>query len=881
MSIDRWFYKLPLRLRSLFKKNYVEDELNEEIQYHIDQQIEQYTAKGFSPKEAKYMALRSIGGVEQRKEECREMRRTNFIEHLVQDISFGLRVMFKNPAFLAVAVMTLALSIGATTAIFTVVNAVLLRPLPYPEPDRLVNVGRTFPKDTTIGELSPMKFVFVRDNTQSLDAVTATVAMDSDAYLSDENQTDYITGLYATEGFFRVLGVQPIGRGFTPEEDKQGGPRVVVLGDGLWRRKFGADISILGKTIRLNGAATTVVGIMPAGFEYLGPKDVIVPANLNPLNTGANWTVIGRLKPGITRDQAQAELQTVFDKFQATHPSDVLKGEKFGLRDWRTEMTSGVRELLWILLGAVACVLLIACANVANLQLIRAASRQKEMAVRTALGASNGRIVRQLLTEGIILAILGGGLGVLLADWGLKAMLTLVPAGMLPRIEDISLDGRVLAFAAGASLLTGIAFSLAPALQALRVDVHSVLKEGGGKTSASVSQVRLRHGLVIVEVALAMTLTIGAGLLLRTFANLRGIGPGFDANKVLTFEVSPRGRNYDSVAKVNDFYGRALEKFRNLPGVETAAITNKLPFDRWFNLPYRFVGHTDLDGSAEYRLVSRDYFKTMKMEVRRGRGFAESDAGGEPVAIVNEAFVRKSLSGVDPIGQQLCMGCEYGDPTIRRIVGVVNETKQRELTEAPPQTVFIPLSQTFSGARGAVQRISFVLRTSGDPSLLAAAVQGEIRQLDPTVLMRNLRPMDQLVSNTIAPQRFNLWLVGSFAVLGLLLAAVGIYGVMAYGVAQRTHEIGIRMALGAQNSDVLKLVISQAVKLAFIGVAIGTIASLGLTRLLKTLLYGVSTTDPMTFVLIAALLIVIALIASYLPTRRAMKVDPMMALHYE
>ena len=536
--------------------------------------------------------------------------------------------------------------------------------------------------------------------------------------------------------------------------------------------------------------------------------------------------------------------------------------------------------MLWILLGAVGFVLLIACANVANLQLTRGAARQKEMAIRLALGAGGGRLLRQLLTEGVALALLGGGAGLLLAFWGVKAMLALIPAGLLPRADEIAVDGYVLTFALGASLLTGIVFGLVPALQTRRVDVNRALKESGGKSVAG--RGRLRSALIVVEVALALALTVGAGLLLRTFSNLRGVELGFDARQVLTFDITPRGKSYSTAAQLNEFYRRGLEKFRHLPGVESVAFTNKLPLDGQFNLPYRLSGQTEFAGAVQYRLISPDYFRVMRINVLQGRSFDETDASNsEPVLMINETFARRHFANVDPIGQQLCVACEYGDPAVRRVIGVVNETKQRSLSEMPPITVFIPIAQASENMKEILRQSSFVIRTTVDPLLLSATIQNEARQLDPTLPVRHLNSLEQLIGRSVAPQRFNLSLLGSFAGLGLLLAAVGIYGVMAYSVSQRTREIGIRLALGAAAADVLRLIIRQGMRLALIGVALGLAGAFALTRLLKSLLFGVSATDLTTFGIVAGLLLLVSLLACWLPARRATQVDPLTALRYE
>jgi predicted permease len=791
----------------------------------------------------------------------------------------------KKPGFTLIAVLTLGLGIGANTAIFTIVNAVLLRPLAYPESERLVEIGRAFDGEGA-GALNEPKFVFLRENAQSFETITG-IQRGSDLYLFDESEAEYVGQLQVTADFFRTLGVAPaIGRGFTAGEDSPAGERVAILGDGLWRRRFGADAAILGGKILLNGAAYTVVGIMPPGFEYYGPPDVILPMRVNPAshNEGYNWTVIGRLKRGITPGQARSEALTLLDKFGAMSKSEYEKGKvEHRLMIWRSSMMADIQMLLWILFGAVGCVLLIACANVANLQLTRAAGRRKEVAVRMALGAGGWRVVRQLLTEGVMLALLGGGAGLLLAVWGLDAMMALLPKDMIPRVKEINIDWRVLLFALGASILTGVISGLAPALQTLRVDVIRNLKEGAGKTGADAMRGRLRNTLVVVEVALALTLTVGAGLLLRTFANLRGVDKGFDERNVLTFYIRSRGEEYDTVAKMNDFYRRALERLRSLPGVEAAATTNILPLNEQFNMPYMLAGQSKPSASAQYRLISPDYFNVMKMSLRRGRQFNDGDGiGAEPVIIINEALARRHFANVEPLGQEVYVCCdERGDLAMRRVVGVVNDTKQRSLSTPAPATVFMPVGQANEGMKGQAQSPYYALRATGDPSALSAAIQSEMRQLDPAAPVMGLRSMVELAQRSVAPQRFNMSLLGLFAALGLLLAAVGIYGVMAYGVAQRTHEIGLRMALGAKGGDVMKMVVSRGMTLATIGVAIGLIASYALTRLMKSLLFGVSATDPMTFTVIALSLGLVALLACWIPARRAAKVDPMIALRCE
>jgi putative ABC transport system permease protein len=803
---------------------------------------------------------------------------------LIQDFKYGIRLLRANKGFTFVALIALALGIGANTAIFTIVNAVLLRPLPYPESERLMQIGRSFIADPSPTSLSSPKFVFVRDNLESFDAITATQGTDN-LVLSDDSQTEYVNGLFVSADFFRVMGVHPaIGRDFTVDEDSPRGERVVILGDTLWRRRFGADRSVVGNNISLNGTSYSVIGIMPAGFEYFGQQDVLFPMRVDPAsqNEGHNWTVIGRLKRGVTTEQASAEASSVYEKFRNAYPRQVDAKEYLGVTGLKQNITNDIRELLWLLVGAVGFVLLIACANVANLQLARASARQKEIGVRIALGASRWRVVRQLLTEGIVLALAGGLAGLLLAFWVLDALMTILPEGMIPRSEEINLDWRVLGFATAVSILTGVISGLAPALQTMRVDLNRAIKEGAGRVDQRIGRGRLRSVLMAAEVALALALTIGAGLLLRTFANLRGVEPGFDSAHLLTVDVAARGKTYDTPAKTNALYDRALEEFRSIPGVEDVALTNKLPLDRWFNLPYKFPGQTEWAGSTEYRLISHQYFNVMKISLLQGRAFDDRDyAGGEPVLIINDAFARRNFPQGDPLGQQVFIAGDDEKRPMRRVVGVVSATKQRGLIQSAPSAVFLPMEQATDGVKQIAQQASFVLRTSVDPLSLSGAVRSKLHDIDPVLPVRNIRAMDQLVSGSIAPQRFNLLLLGLFAGIGLLLAAVGIYGVVSYGVAQRTHEIGVRMALGADMRDVMKLVLGRGMGVVGAGIVIGLASAFALSRVMESLLFAVGARDFTTFAATAVLLAGVALGACFIPARRAAEVDPMVALRHE
>jgi putative ABC transport system permease protein len=807
---------------------------------------------------------------------------------LIHDLRYGLRVLKKKPGFTAVAVLTLALGVGANTAIFTVVNAVLLRPLPYPEPERVMAVWPDRADSSFYGASQP-KFIFWRNESQSFDAMAATTGFGSGVNLSGGDEPEYATGIRVSVDFFRVLGVSPaLGRAFTDAEDSPVGERVTILSDGIWRRRFGADPGIIGKSVSLGDTPYTVVGVMPAGFKHTTPIDVIVPLRTNPASRegGHNYTVLARLGPGVTAEQAAAEMRLVFDRFKAAYSDQLWRGEE-GIRvgSYQSALTQPVRQLLFILLGAVGFVVLIACANVASLQLAHAAGRRKEIAVRLALGAGAGRIVRQLLTEGVLLAMMGAVAGLLIALWGVQALALIIPDGLVPRSNEISFDWRVLAFTMATAIATGLVFALAPALQAARMDMNDALKEGTGKGIASSHRTRLRSALVVAEVALALMLLVGAGLLIRTFANLRRVAPGFDSNNVLTLQVAPNGPKYDTTAEQADYFRRSLEKIKGLPGVQSAAATSNLPLDAWLNLTVEIAGRPDSARSTEYRIVTPEYFRALGIALKQGREFAETDtAGTEPVAIVNEAYARSRLKDSDPFSHRLMV--RTNDPANKsfQIVGIVNDVKQFGLNSPAPPTVFVPLPQVpdkvLMTARSFVT-MKFVVRTTGDPMSLSAAIKQELLRVDPDLAVINIRSLDEIVSRSVATERFNMTLLAIFAAIGLTLAAVGIYGVISYSVTERTHEIGIRIALGARTSDVLRVVVGQGMILAAVGMVIGLGGAFGLTRLMSSFLFEVSPTDPLTFAVIALLLAAIASVACYIPARRATRVDPMVALRYE
>ena len=805
------------------------------------------------------------------------------METLFKDIRYGIRSLLKRPGFTAIAVITLALGIGANTAIFSVVNAVLLRPLPFPEPERVMQIGPEWPSAFT--KASQPKFSFWRENSQSFEAMAAITGIGSGVNLAGGDEAEYVPGIKVSVDFFRVLGVNPaLGRSFSKEEDSPAGERVVIVSDGLWQR-FGADANIIGKPVMLNGEGYTVVGVMPQGFHYTTLADVFVPLRTSPgtRDEGHNYTVIGRLKPGVTRSRAAADMQVVFAQFKAAYPNMLWEGEGgIRVRPYLESLTMGVRPLLLILSGAVGFVLLIACANVANLQLTHWAGRQKEMAIRLALGAGWRRVARQLLTEGVLLALIGGAAGLLLAVLGVDLLVVVIPKGLIPRAQETSLDWLVLAFTLVTAVATGLIFALAPALQAARVDVNLGLKESAGRGLAG--RGRLRSVLVVAEVALSLVLLTGAALLMRTFANLRQVDPGFDARNVLTSEIAPNGAKYDTTAKNADFFRRALERIKSLPGVEAAAVTSNLPLGAWLNLAVEVAGRPETQSSTEYRIITPEYFRVMRMKLRQGREFNEADqAGAEDVVVVNETYARRFLPE-DSQGAHLIVrhGLEASRPLL--VIGVVNDLKQFGLNSDAPPTIFVPLDQVpdklLKAARQFVT-MKLAVRTTGDPLSLSAAVRSEMRKLDPALPVTGVRSLEQIVAQSLAISRMSMTLLGVFAAIGLILAAVGIYGVMSYAVTQRTQEIGIRMALGAQMFDVLKLVVRNGMALTLIGVAIGLAGAFALTRLMNTLLFGVTPTDASTFIGITLCLLAVALVACYIPARRATKVDPLVALRYE
>jgi len=875
------------RLRALLGRETVIHDIDREMRLHIDLQTDANIAAGMSPEDARQEALRSFGNVNKIRDTAYDVRGGGLIETLAQDIRYGVRVLVKHKAFTAVAVLTLGLGIGANTAIFSVVNELLLRPLPYRDAATIVTVWEVSPRGRHQNTTSPSNFRSWLEQNTSFQSLAAFFDMRTN--LTGDFEPEELSVQIVTPPFFQTLGVDPIlGRTFDPGDDEADKPSVTVLSYGLWQRRFGGQSDIVGKEIKLNGLPVVVIGVMPPNFQFYiqqrsgtgRPAELWSVLHLGKLGDyGRFLGGVARLKPGVSPENAAAEMRTIAARRAADDPQHNLNfsAEVLPLRE---QFYGTVRRPLWLLLGAVGFVLLIACANVASLLLSLATSREKEIALRAALGARRSRIIRQLLTESLLLAGVGSVLGLGFAWLGIKGLIMISPRDLV-NLHSVGLNMPVMLWTLLIALITGVLFGLTPALHITRLNLNDSLKEGGKGEGGQTSNRRIRSVFVVSEIALAVVLLAGAGLLVKSFLNLQQIDRGFNTDNVLTMVVRLPDSKYSQDPQIISFFRQALEQTRALPGVRSAGIVNYLPFygglgsATGFKVLGRPAPPPGQDPTTNVRVADNGYFQALGIPVLRGRNFSQTeDTEPKRVVLINDAFARKYFPGEDPIGKRVDVAM-FDQPTPTEIIGVVGNVRYESLIDDfEPYVYFAHPDLTYSF-------MTLVIRTDGDPAALAPAVQREIRTLDPNQPVSDVRTMNQVMSETVSRARFNTLLLTLFAALATLLSAVGIFGVMNYSVALRTREIGLRLAIGAQPHQVLLLILKQGLSLTVIGVVLGLAAAFALTRLLSGLLFGVAAVDAGTFAMMSLLLILVSIAACYLPARRAMKIDPLQALRYE
>jgi predicted permease len=885
------FAKVQSFLRNIFAFRSVDSDLDQEVRSHFALLAEENLSAGMSASEAHRAARIELGGIEQVKEQIREQRLGNWLHSLFPDCRYAVRQLRQNPGFTAVAVLTLAISIGANTALFSVVNGVLLNPLPYKQPDQLVSLWW----DRTPGQHSSVPYLNFLDWQKDSTVFSGMGAYRQvDVILSGTGEPERVAGLMISANFFDLLGVKPFaGRLFRPEEDQIGAGPVALIGDGLWKRKFGSATDVLGKRITLDGTVHTIIGVVPGNSPIYVSGDVYTPIGqlsdptFRDRRASTGTVGIARMKPGVTLAQARMDMDSVARNLSAAYP-DADKDTGIFVNPLKDDLTSGVAPMLLLLLGAVAFVLLISCANVANLLLARSTGRAREFAIRVALGATEQRIVRQLLTESVILATAGGALGLIFAVWGTRAALAAIPQA-LPRADEIAMDGRVLAFTLAASVLVGIVFGLAPALRASNPDLQKTLKEGARGSTGS--RLRTQNIFVIVEMALALVLLAGAGLMVRSLVELAYVNPGFNPQHALVFSVSPSASRVATAAQVRETYRDLTARFEAIPGIEAASpLFGALPLTGDSLVPFWIVGQPKPSSAremtrAQWYGAAPDYLKAMGIPLQRGRFLSSQDNETAPfVVVIDDGFARTYFPGEDPIGKHINLGIL--DVTGAEIVGVVGHVKHAGLGATgildKRGQIYFSMMQLPDKLLPLVGRSStFVVRAAAPTAAVTAAIRSASGQFDGMQVLYDFQPMTQVVSDSIAAQRFAMILLGAFAFIALVLSAVGIFAVISYLASRRTNEIGIRMALGAQPMDIARVVLGHGMRVALLGVAIGLVAALGLTRLLANQLYGVSAKDPITFAGVAGLLMLVALAACYIPARRAMRVDPVIALRYE
>ncbi len=870
------------------RKSVVED-LEEDIRDHIERETQDNIERGMSPEQAHYAALRKFGNVTLVKEETRQVWSVVWLERLLQDIRFGLRTLRKSPAFTAIAILTLALGIGANTAIFSVVYAVLLKPLPYPNPNQLVIVFQAKPQERIAATAWAFpNFTEVRQQNQSFSDIGGN--QNHDLTLTGRGEPSLVHTGVVTPEIFSTLDVKPLaGRTLLPADGKQGAAPVVMLSENLWRSQFGADPGVIGASINLDKRPFAVVGIMPANFRmpFLSQNaDLWIPLVQDPLfstwmpKRGSHWLrVLGRLKPRVSIEQAQAEMDALAARLAKEFPAENA-GWTVHVVPLQAGIVGSLRSALLVLVGAVGLVLLIACANIANLLLARAASRVRELAVRIALGAGRGRIIRQLLTETATLGVIGGVAGICFAYWGVRTLGSLLPSNF-PQANTIHVDAVVLSFALLLSVVASFVFGLAPAFFAADSNLRSGLNEGGGRSGEANARRRMRNFLAVAEIALAMILLVGSGLLIRSFISLTAVNPGFNPAHLVKAEISLPRFQYSRPQQWTAFSNDLLTRLQAQPGLRNSAIAIPLPVaNNSVNLPFEIVGipraNAGVSRTADYASISPEYFGVMGIPLIRGRYFNQYDSpSAAPVTIVSQVLARQYFPNQDPLGKRLTFGFPLTANMTREIVGVVGDVRDVALSRDPGPMMYVPFDQApFWGAL-------IVSKSDLSPSSIAATIRQQVRKVDKDLPVTDISAMPDILNASVAQPRFRTLLIGLFGLLALVLAAAGIFGVISYSVSRRTHEIGIRVALGAAPSNVLRLILGESAKLVLFGLAVGIPAALAFSRFLASQLFQVRPADPLTFISVAALLALVAFAASYVPTRRAMRADPLVALRHE
>jgi predicted permease len=889
------------RLKSLFRRNKIESELAEELHAHVERETEKLVNRGLPREEAHRRARLSFGGIEKVNEECREARGIYLLETSLQDLRYAARTLRKNPGFMAVIVLTLALGIGASTAVFSIVNSVLLKPLPFPAADRIVFPWRLAPRGIQLGYVEipwgRPEFLLLSKESKAFQFLGA---FKSDSFnLTGSGEPVRLNGIRASAGFFPALGVEPkLGRFFSAEEDTTGNEHVVILSDSLWREQFGGDPAIIGRLVELNASAYTVVGVMPAGFSFPHAEEMPPAFSFEgdvrlwvplALSTGpvipwepSELAIVGRTADGISVSQAQAELNLMTKRIEDLYGTKLSVGwYDSRVTPLAAQITGDTRRPLLLIFSAVGIVLLIACSNIASLVLARTLARNREFTLRAALGASRFRVARQLLTESLLPSIIGGAVGVAFAEAGIYFVKMFGPPN-LPRLQEVAVDFRVLAFATGCSVLTGILFGLAPAIGMSQVNLAESLNQGGQRVSGGGAGSGIRKTLLVCEVALAFVLVIVAGLLAQSFVRLLSVDAGFRADHVLTFELSLPELKYPDPQHIVTLYQGALHSLQSQPGIESAAIVETLPIggateSTGIRIPDWTPPTSGTRRYANYTITSAGFFATVGAPVLRGREFLESDtANSMPVTVINEAMAKKFWPGQDAIGKQVGPGSpQY---PVATIVGIVANVKHLSLREEPGPEMYVPYTQKVWPS---LLTMDVVLRTRLDVASTVTSARNAIRAVDADLPIANVRPLASLVDDSVAQPKFSMLLLAAFGVFALILACVGIYGVVSYSVAQRTREIGVRAALGASRSNIFGMIVGQGARLAGLGIAIGIAAALGVTRTMSSFLYEVRPADPATFVVVCVILLSVTALACYLPARRATRVDPLVALRHD